>query len=218
MRARSPLSVKLKNKKGASTSYEEVLNLVKMFPQENAASTLPNVTKEDIQRVLEMIQEIEKQGQNEGLEKTVDDLTLSIWDFAGQDVYYITHQVFLVSRAIYILCFDLRHDLNKPVPVLEGEKAKEKFAVIREALKGKLYRGHVVKVYYAIDNSLRAPLDEAIVNLRDHITKVAKLEKYLEERFPIKWLHFWRAIEQLGKNQINFAEASTVLINYIVAR
>ncbi|XP_033108600.1 uncharacterized protein LOC117110109, partial [Anneissia japonica] len=56
---------------------------------------------------------------------------------------------------------------------------------------------------YAIDNSLRAPLDEAIVNLRDHITKVAKLEKYLEERFPIKWLHFWHEIEQLRNNQMH---------------
>ncbi|XP_033109051.1 probable serine/threonine-protein kinase pats1 [Anneissia japonica] len=96
--------------------------MMKTFPQEIAASTPPNVIKEDIQRVLEIIQGIEKQGQNEGLEETVDDLTLSIWDFAGQDVYYITHQMFLVSRAIYILCFDLRHDLHKPVPVLEGEK------------------------------------------------------------------------------------------------
>ncbi|XP_033113361.1 uncharacterized protein LOC117113966, partial [Anneissia japonica] len=95
----------------------------------------------------------------------------------------------------------------------KNELAKEKFAVIREALRGKLYRGHVVKKYYAIDNSLRAPLDEAIVNLRDHITKVTKLEKYLEHRFPIKWLHFWHEIEQLGKNQINFAEVKDLAAN-----
>lgn len=30
-------------------------------------------------------------------------LTYSMWDFAGQSVYYNTHQFFLTSRAIYIL-------------------------------------------------------------------------------------------------------------------
>ncbi|XP_072030545.1 uncharacterized protein [Amphiura filiformis] len=40
-----------------------------------------------------------------------------IWDFAGQDVYYTTHQVFLSNRAIYILAFDLRLDLSRPVKV-----------------------------------------------------------------------------------------------------
>ena len=30
-------------------------------------------------------------------------LTYSMWDFAGQSVYYNTHQFFLTSRAVYIL-------------------------------------------------------------------------------------------------------------------
>ncbi|XP_038060814.1 uncharacterized protein LOC119731680 isoform X1 [Patiria miniata] len=43
-------------------------------------------------------------------------IVLSIWDFAGQDLYYTTHQTFLSSRAIYVVVFNLCHDLNKPVP------------------------------------------------------------------------------------------------------
>ncbi|XP_038061122.1 uncharacterized protein LOC119731909 [Patiria miniata] len=42
--------------------------------------------------------------------------TLNIWDFAGQDLYYTTHQTFLSSRAIYLVVFNLSQDLDKPVP------------------------------------------------------------------------------------------------------
>ncbi len=34
-------------------------------------------------------------------------LTLSIWDFAGQAVYYPTHQLFLPDKAVFIVVFDL---------------------------------------------------------------------------------------------------------------
>jgi hypothetical protein len=36
------------------------------------------------------------------------------WDYAGQDIYYTTHQFFLSHGAIYILCFNLlQRDLSK---------------------------------------------------------------------------------------------------------
>lgn len=38
------------------------------------------------------------------------EVSLSVWDFAGQDVYYATHQLFLTSHAVYLLVFDLRAD------------------------------------------------------------------------------------------------------------
>ncbi|XP_070564331.1 uncharacterized protein [Ptychodera flava] len=45
---------------------------------------------------------------------TNKNIVLNIWDFAGQAVYYTTHQVFLTSRAIYIIVFNLSHDLDAP--------------------------------------------------------------------------------------------------------
>ncbi|XP_033101038.1 uncharacterized protein LOC117104330 [Anneissia japonica] len=236
--------------------------------------TTPDVPEEVVQIVLQILQDQERREENEGLEETLDDLILSIWDFAGQDLYYITHQVFLVSRALYIICFNLCHDLHAPAKVQiykrEGGKvsfsehhmsnldfiifwlrsiysnttenpsvatqeqfsppvfiagthreslpgnaeerqalAEEKFAVIKKALRGTPYEGHVVSKYYAIDNSLRSPLDQAIVHLRDHITMVAKLEHYMGERIPIKWLDFLHEVEQLRNKQthsINFTE------------
>ncbi|KAK3596964.1 hypothetical protein CHS0354_033622 [Potamilus streckersoni] len=41
-------------------------------------------------------------------------VVLNIWDFSGEDVYCTTHQVFLTSRAVYIIVFNLCEDLLKP--------------------------------------------------------------------------------------------------------
>lgn len=40
------------------------------------------------------------------------EVTLDIWDFAGQAVYYTTHQVFLSSRAIYVIVFNMCDDFS----------------------------------------------------------------------------------------------------------
>ncbi|XP_071941109.1 uncharacterized protein [Antedon mediterranea] len=228
------------------------------------------VQDEVMARLINILKKKEKHEQNTMLEKseelqeTIDDLTLSIWDFAGQDLYYITHQMFLVSRAIYIICFNLCHDLNAPsrVEVFHRDNGKisdadhymtnldrvlfwshsiysnvtsttdnpvsnlkqlsppifivgthreslpgndeerqvltdEKFSLLKQAFKGKPYAGHIVFKYYAIDNSIRSPLDKSIVELRDHITEVAKNEPYMGEKMPLKWLNFLHEIEQL---------------------
>ncbi|XP_062568171.1 uncharacterized protein LOC134230388, partial [Saccostrea cucullata] len=43
-------------------------------------------------------------------------VVLNIWDFSGQSVYYTTHQVFLSSRAVYVIVFNLCHDLQTTRP------------------------------------------------------------------------------------------------------
>ena len=40
-------------------------------------------------------------------------MTLDLWDFAGQQLYYASHPVFLSPRAIYLLVHDLSKDLNE---------------------------------------------------------------------------------------------------------
>jgi len=39
--------------------------------------------------------------------KKKQDVTLSIWDFAGQEIYYTTHQFFLSERSVYIVAWNL---------------------------------------------------------------------------------------------------------------
>eukprot|EP01133_Synstelium_polycarpum_P001517 gene1517-1772_t len=40
-------------------------------------------------------------------ERRKQDVTLSVWDFAGQEIYYTTHQFFLSERSIYIVVWNL---------------------------------------------------------------------------------------------------------------
>eukprot|EP01102_Stenamoeba_stenopodia_P017855 TRINITY_DN6460_c0_g2_i1.p1 TRINITY_DN6460_c0_g2~~TRINITY_DN6460_c0_g2_i1.p1 ORF type:complete len:885 (+),score=141.31 TRINITY_DN6460_c0_g2_i1:70-2655(+) len=42
-----------------------------------------------------------------GTEDSDQKVEFSAWDFAGQDVYYATHQLFLSDRAIYLIVFSL---------------------------------------------------------------------------------------------------------------
>ena len=39
-------------------------------------------------------------------------MTLDLWDFAGQHLYYASHSVFLTSRALYVLVYNLSRELS----------------------------------------------------------------------------------------------------------
>ncbi|EFA78013.1 leucine-rich repeat-containing protein [Heterostelium album PN500] len=49
-------------------------------------------------------------GQVKTKSKTVDNITLTTMDFAGQEVYYTTHQFFLSERSIYIIVWNTLKD------------------------------------------------------------------------------------------------------------
>ena len=40
-------------------------------------------------------------------------ITLDLWDFAGQDLYYASHPTFLSQRAVYMLVYNLRQGLKE---------------------------------------------------------------------------------------------------------
>ena len=68
--------------------------------------------------------------------KTVEedkDVYSILWDFGGQSVYYVTHPLFLTSRAIYLLVYDLSrnpHDKANPL-VRQGmfKKIEDNFSL-----------------------------------------------------------------------------------------
>ncbi|XP_074629654.1 uncharacterized protein LOC141887276 isoform X4 [Acropora palmata] len=63
--------------------------------------------------------------------KNEDDIYLVLWDFAGESVYYETHALFLTSRAIFLLAYDLSRDpYEKALPV----KKQEMFKVIENEI------------------------------------------------------------------------------------
>ena len=44
---------------------------------------------------------------------TEHDITLDLWDFAGQHLYYASYPVFLSTRAVYMLVYDLSKGLKE---------------------------------------------------------------------------------------------------------
>ncbi|XP_015775516.1 PREDICTED: uncharacterized protein LOC107353686 isoform X3 [Acropora digitifera] len=53
---------------------------------------------------------IKKLRDERGKMESEEDIYSVLWDFAGESVYYETHQLFLTSKAIYLLVYDLSRD------------------------------------------------------------------------------------------------------------
>ncbi|XP_044163683.1 uncharacterized protein LOC114974378 [Acropora millepora] len=67
------------------------------------STTLPNDVSDLVVRYLQSLQ----------LEDDIksEEVTLTLWDFAGQHLYYASHSVFLSGRAVYILVYNLNKNL-----------------------------------------------------------------------------------------------------------
>ena len=55
-----------------------------------------------------------------------DDIYSVLWDFAGESVYYETHQLFLTSSAIYLLVYDLSRDPEESVQPIKKQGVFQK--------------------------------------------------------------------------------------------
>ncbi|KAJ7315646.1 hypothetical protein OS493_038479 [Desmophyllum pertusum] len=89
-----------------STSEESELMI-------DATSPPDDVTKQADQLLKDMFlkgQDAENADNNE--KESI--VTVDLWDFAGQHLYYASHPVFLSSRAIYVLVHNLSKPLNAP--------------------------------------------------------------------------------------------------------
>ncbi|WP_375562611.1 COR domain-containing protein [Bernardetia sp. OM2101] len=48
-------------------------------------------------------------------------LNLTIWDFGGQDIYHSTHRLFMKTRAVFLLVWDIENEVNKFHVVKDSE-------------------------------------------------------------------------------------------------
>ena len=75
---------------------------------------------EEIETLIKKLRdEVDKMGSE-------DDIYSVLWDFAGESVYYETHQLFLTSRAIYLLVYDLSRDPEVSGPPVKKHGVFEK--------------------------------------------------------------------------------------------
>ncbi|XP_013396488.1 probable serine/threonine-protein kinase roco4 [Lingula anatina] len=129
---------------------------------------------------------------------------ITIWDFAGQDVYYTTHQTFLSEQNIYLLVFRLDVDLDAKIRVYRREKTVKEFIVywlnsIHMHTVGKLKEEDKnVSPYVLLIGTHKDKLpsqeaaEEIIGNLRDYLDDKHELKKHI-------YLSF--AISNLAKNE-----------------
>jgi len=123
---------------------------------------------------------------------TKQTLTFSAWDFAGQEIYYATHSLFLSTKAIYLIVWDLRYSDNnarvefwlnsvasraRDAPVIlvgshvDDEKFQEKPELIQKILVkmnnkySKRFKN--IKRILAVSASTGEGVPEVMDNLRD---------------------------------------------------
>ena len=76
----------------------------------NATSPSDDVTKHAYLRMINMLKGVHGDAENAN-DRRETIVTVDLWDFAGQHLYYASHPVFLSPRAVYVLV----HNLNKPL-------------------------------------------------------------------------------------------------------
>ena len=79
----------------------------------DAISPPDDVTKRAYLRLRNMLKGVLGDAENaDGKRETI--VTVDLWDFAGQHLYYASHPVFLSSRALYVLVHNLTKELDAP--------------------------------------------------------------------------------------------------------
>ena len=81
-------------------------SLTSEVKREIDSSSLP----EDVTKLVEQyLSSVEHEEDSSGRE-----IVVTVWDFAGQHLYYASHPIFLSPRAVYLLVYNMSKDLNAP--------------------------------------------------------------------------------------------------------
>lgn len=105
-------------------------NALPMIPDATQIRTEDSVSPKIPEEVERLIKKLLQKGNKETDEE--DSIYSVLWDFGGQSVYYTTHPLFLTTRAIYLLVYDLSrnpYETAKPV-VKQGlfKKVEDSFS------------------------------------------------------------------------------------------
>ncbi len=135
-----------------------------------------------------------------------------MWDFAGQSVYYNTHQFFLTSRAVYILVWNVRlgaeyagldfwlssiscHAPGAPVFIVGTHIDQvSTYSLNRESLKDRFPQiagFHFVSSYTG----------QGINEFASMLVEVTLQQKYIGENIPQTWFDFEKTVRALGASE-----------------
>lgn len=140
-------------------------------------------------------------------------VTVSSWDFAGQEIYYTTHQFFLSQRALYVLVWDLRYDEeeckvsywlqsirsrtnNSPVIIVgthadEVSSPEEATAKAERVRKKYQKRFPFIKYSVAVSAKTGSDIDALVQKIRD----VIRVQDHTGELIPKTYIEMERLIK-----------------------
>ena len=153
-------------------------------------------------------------------------LNLSLWDFAGQELYYNTHHTFMSVHAVYIIVFSLvdfskgpgkqmeriqfwiesvRQHTNSSVILVGTHKDCVRSQLLEETdkhLRSLTYVSshlifHEKSCFFAIDNTKAIDENDDILVLRAKIHEAAMKVKHVSENYPIKWREIHEFVHDL---------------------
>ncbi|XP_033763307.1 uncharacterized protein LOC117344606 [Pecten maximus] len=141
-----------------------------------------------------------------------ESLTFNVWDFAGQTVYYNTHQFFLSNRAVYLLLWNIRlgyehagldfwlnsvvcHAPKAPIIIVGTHCDKvEKSKIPQDELKRKYPQ---IAHFFFVSSYT----GEGIHDLKDFLVNLTLQQKYMGERIPEAWLTLEQRVIQKRKEE-----------------
>ncbi|KAL3889413.1 hypothetical protein ACJMK2_001757 [Sinanodonta woodiana] len=91
-----------------SPSQPAQLPIARVGPESSSESGAMTNEKDAVMEILQLVNENSGQLNKSNVEYAA----LGLWDFAGQYVFYTTHQTFMTSRAIYLLVIDLSQQIT----------------------------------------------------------------------------------------------------------
>lgn len=145
-------------------------------------------------------------------------VNFSVWDFAGQELYYTSHQFFMSERSIYVVVFDLRKpEENSRVEYwLQSIQARAKTAPIivlgthaddpictTEYLQDYIAKMHVkyqdrfpnIKKFLVCDAT--QDVKQVIITIKEIIS----LQKHMGEPMPLTYLELEKVIKEETKTR-----------------
>jgi len=148
-------------------------------------------------------------------------LRLNCWDFGGQDLYQITHQIFFSTKAIYLLVWKPRTGIDpdliarlERIQLSAGRTAKVLMVsthadenvpvnIGKDALRQRF--GDLIWDFYETD-SAKGPEGTGIAKLRLEIARAAAQLEGMDTPFPPGWHSAQAAIRKSKKTTMTFAD------------
>ncbi|KAJ8304991.1 hypothetical protein KUTeg_018574 [Tegillarca granosa] len=151
-----------------------------------------------------------------------ESISYSVWDFAGQTVYYNTHQFFLSNRAVYFLLWNVRlgfehSGLNFWLSSISVHAPKAPIFVVGthvdQVSKVELPTEEMKQTYPQIKGFffVSSYTGQGLSNLKSELINATLEEKYMGEKIPGAWLDLENAVlKKKEKDKIDVMNYSAV--------